>query len=473
MCHNILHSTQFPAVALAALMLNARDFGAVGDGVARETQALQRGIDACAQAGGGTLVCPPGVYSTGQLVLRSRVTLHLERGATLRGSANIADYPILHRGSPVGLIYAEQAEGAAITGPGCIDGNGEAFWRKRETPHDWAEAKKSMGTWIPHFDYDPLHRPRALILFVKCRDSRIENVRITNSLHWTLLMVACDGAVLRNITMRTPLYGPNTDGIDLDACRDVLVDGCDIFTGDDAIALKNKNEWGIKRPSRRITVRNCLLRSATHGFTIGTETQDDFEEITFVDSEIRSPSGKVRTLTGIGLSILDGAAIRQVHVARIRMSGVVAPIQIRLGNAARGQEKPRPGRIADLRLEDVEIRDASGVCLVAGLPGHPLEGIVLRNITVDRSGRLRKGQIMPDVPELESEYPLNAVWRFLPAQGFYLRHARSVAMDRIAIRGSHADARPAFLAEDVIGLEAGGLSFNGEACPVYDTTSQK
>lgn len=434
---------------------------AVPDGRTLNTSCLQQAIDECAEQGGGRVVLGSGTYLSGALHLRDRVILHLEEGAVLKASGNLEDYPLKDH-VPAGFLFAENVVGAGITGPGCLDGNGEAFWKKLDQPHRWAEDKKLHGTWVPHFDYEPMKRPRAMILFSQCRDVLVEDVTIRNSMHWTLVFFACTGGVIRGMTIRNPLHGPNTDGIDLDACSDFLVENCDILTGDDAIALKNKNTWGLKRPSRNITVRKCRLRSATHGFTIGTETQDDFENILFTDSVIEKADAH-RTLTGIGLSILDGASIRRVRVSNIRIEGAVAPIQIRLGNEGRGQLQKSPGTIGDIEIRDVVIREASGVCLITGLPGHSLQRISLKKIDAQFEGGLDGAKILAEVPELEGEYPLNEVWRGLPAYGFFCRHVEGLDLSRMMLSSQSPDSRPGLLAGGCGSLRIENVSDNGKA----------
>jgi polygalacturonase len=429
---------------------------AVPDGRTLNTACLQQAIDDCSGKGGGRVVLGSGIYLSGALRLRDRVILHLEEGAVLKASGNLEDYPLKDH-VPAGFLFAENVEGAGITGPGCLDGNGEAFWKKLDQPHGWAEEKKLHGTWIPHFDYEPLKRPRAMILFSQCRNVLVEDVTIRNSMHWTLVFFACQGGVLRGITMRNPLHGPNTDGIDLDACSDFLVEKCDILTGDDAIALKNKNTWGLKRPSRNIAVKNCRLRSATHGFTIGTETQDDFENIIFRDSVIER-AGEQRTLTGIGLSILDGASIRGVHISNIRIEDAVAPIQIRLGNEGRGQVEKIPGRIEHIEISNVVIRGASGVCLITGLPGHPLRRVRLAGIDAQFEGGVDGTKILREVPELESEYPLSEVWRGLPAYGFFCRHVEGLELSEIRLSSRLPECRPGLFMEDCHSLRMENVS---------------
>src|SRR5947199_4241552 len=94
---------RFGAAALAlswfvscgmAATFNVKDFGAAGDGRKKDTAAIARAIDACAKAGGGTVVVPPGKYLTGALRLKSYVTFEVEAGATLLGSPDPEDYPL-------------------------------------------------------------------------------------------------------------------------------------------------------------------------------------------------------------------------------------------------------------------------------------------------------------------------------------------------------------------------------------------
>jgi polygalacturonase len=433
-----LHGRFFPMLSFPVL-------NAVPDGRTLNTSCIQEVIDACAEQGGGRVVLAgPGVYLSGGLRLRDHVLLHLEHGVTLMASGDLADYPLQDRW-PAGFIFADNVEGAGITGRGCLDGNGEAFWGKFSRPHEWAEAKKPFGTWIPHFDYRPKPRPRAMILFSQCRGVKIEDVTIRNSMHWTLLFMACSDGVVRGMTMRNALHGPNTDGIDLDACSNFLVEDCDILTGDDAIALKNKNIWGLKRPSRNIIVRNCRLRSTTHGFTIGTETQDDFENIRLCDCIIER-AGENRTLTGIGLSMIDGASVRNVHVSNVRIHGALAPIQIRLGNEGRGQTLKKPGALEDITIEDVTIRGATGVCLVTGLAGHPIRRISLSRIDAQFEGGLDHAKVMENVPEFEAEYLLNPAWVFLPAYGLFCRHVEELNLTQITLSTKSPDSRPGLVA---------------------------
>jgi polygalacturonase len=427
------------------------------------TADIQRAIDTCAARGGGRVILRAGQYCSGTVFLKTGVTLHLEKGAVLLGSAHVADYDLsrsfegaarVGNGVATALVFAENADRVSITGEGVIDGNGEAFWMKNESPADWIEARKPMGMWIPGFGTSTRPRPRALVLLVGCHDVRIEGVTLRWSPAWTLHLLACTRVVVRGMTLRGAVHGSNTDGVDLDACSDVLVEDCDIETGDDAMCLKNTNTWGLRRPSRHITVRRCRLASTTHGFTIGTETQSDFEDISLFDSRIEK-SGEWRTMTGIGLSVFDGGDIRGVVVRNVTVSDSIAPIQLRLGNVGRGQTtaSPVPGSISGLLLERVTILRAHGNCLIAGLPGHPLRDVALRHVSLEFDDKVDPALIMSSLPEFDTEFPPAEVWRFLPAHGFYCRHVDGLEFTEVTVTVVQPDRRPALILNDIAGLE--------------------
>lgn len=433
-----------------------------------QTARIQQAVDACAASGGGRVTLGPGRYLSGTILLKTGVELHLEAGAVLAGSTDPAQYRcregaagarLLGSDGMTALIFAEGAERIALTGQGKLDGQGYAFFRKSTNIPDWIESRKGHGTWVPGFETSLAirPRPRALILLASCRDVRIELAQVHDSPAWTIHLLTCDDVVLRGLELRGALHGSNTDGIDLDACRNVLIEDCDVFTGDDAIAIKNTNLWGLRRDSRNITVRRCRLRSTTHGFTVGTETQRDFEDIVLEDCRIERP-GEFRCITGIGLSILDGAALRRVRISKVTIEDAVAPLQIRLGNVGRGQEVPSAGVIEHLVLEDIAIHRALGVNLFCGLGGHPLRDVCLRNVVSEHSDSVGAEQVLWDVPELPTEFPPSLIWRFLPASSFYFRDIEGLKLSGVRVSTPAQDPRPAIthrrihahLAEDVI-----------------------
>ncbi|MFZ5830391.1 MAG: glycoside hydrolase family 28 protein, partial [Planctomycetota bacterium] len=243
-------------------------YGAKADGTTLDTAAIQAAIDACAEAGGGRVVLPKGRFLSGSLALKSGVRLVIEPEATLVGSRSLDDYPTRR------LIRAEDATDIGIEGGGTIDGQGQSFWQKRERTSARPTYRKTA-----QFDYEPLPRP-SFIHFVRCRNVVVHNVRLQNSPAWTVHLQRCQKARMEKVVIRNPLYGPNTDGIDINSCIDVEVRGCDIITGDDGVVLKS-TEPGHDHPSRNITVEDCRIWSACNTLKIGTETHDRFENIVF------------------------------------------------------------------------------------------------------------------------------------------------------------------------------------------------
>lgn len=424
-----------------------------------QTRRIQQAIDDCSKCGGGRVVLLPGEHRSGTVFLRTDVTLHLEAGAVLRGSHDIDDYfakplaneALILNGVATALVFAEGARNIAITGEGEIDGSGPAFWTDNPNLPAWAENRKAIGTWIPGLGTSTRLRPRALVLLADCGDVRIEGVTLRDSPAWTLHLLACSRVLIRGMTLRGPVNGSNNDGVDLDSCSDVLMEDCDIETGDDALCLKSTGLWGLLRSSRRILARRCRLSSTTHGFTIGTETRADFEDITLENARIEQ-SGGWATLTGIGLSMIDGAAIRGVTVRDVTVTNAIAPIQLRLGNAGRGQAVRRPGSIHGLTLENIHATRACGNCLIAGLPGHPLRDVALRDISVEFARRIDPGWIMWNMPELDREFPHDGTWRCLPAHGFFCRHVEGLELSRLAVTAAVPDTRPALAFRQVSGL---------------------
>ena len=233
------------AQPVARSEFNVRDFGAKGDGLAKDTAALQKALDACA-VGGGTVVVPAGDYLTGSLVLGANTTLRLETRANLTGSADIADYPLVrvrwegefaqgHRA----LLSAENADHLTITGAGTITG--------------------------PPSDLSRLRNPRgpALIEIAGAKNVLLENFSTHYQGLWSLHLLFCQNFTARNLTIRSA--NVNGDGMDVDSCSDVLIEHCDINAGDDAISLKSGRSQAaanLARPTQDVIIRDCTLTSS-------------------------------------------------------------------------------------------------------------------------------------------------------------------------------------------------------------------
>jgi polygalacturonase len=434
-----------------AAPLNVRDHGAVGDGTTLDTAALQMAIDACAAAGGGKVVFPNGTYLSGSLELKSGVHLVLTPEAVLLGSRDLKDYPSRK------LISASDATNVAIEGGGTIDGQGDAFWQKRDRTYSGPPYR---GT--AQFNYEALPRP-SFLYFQRCRDVVLRNVTLKNSPAWTVHLLRCQNARVEKVTIRNPLHGPNTDGIDINSSIDVVVRDCDIITGDDGVVLKS-TEPGHDHPSRNITVENCRIWSACNCMKLGTETHDRFENIVFRNCHLYGGSdiSLERPLSGVAIESVDGAHLSGITVSDITMTNVRAPIFVRLGhrggNSPRTQQvEPRvPGRIEKVVIRNVTAEHSLFESSITGIPGHCVENITLENLRFEYEGGGKEDWILSDVPDEQviKRYPEAQMFGRLPAYGLYCRHVDGIRLRNVAISFLTPDPRPMLVCDDVANLTA-------------------
>ncbi len=436
--------------------------GATGDGKTLDTPAINRAVDACTAAGGGVVYMPPGTYHSGGVVLKSNVTLYLEAQATLLGSKDLADYP--HNEGPPRkgdangkhLIFARDAENVGLAGPGRIDGQGPAFWvpsgRKVPPPEDsWRD--------VATYDWKPLDRPSPLVEFVGCKNLRIEDVRIENASGWTLRPINCDNVWIRGITIKNPVIGPNTDGIDPTGCQNVFISDCYIDTGDDAICLKSENPYGGDvRVSKNITINNCVLTCCCNGLKFGTATRGGFENITFTNSVIFNErvDPKARVIAGIAVEMVDGGWVEGVVISNIRMQNVRTPIFVRRG-ARRLRPDGTPGTLRGVSIDNVHASGAILTNSVTGLPGFEVEDVTLSNIRIDSEEAGREEWTTAEVPEKANSYPEARMFGRLPAYGLYARHVKGLRLRGVEFGAASGEKRPAVICDDVRDLDINGF----------------
>jgi len=448
----------------AANAYDITDFGAVADGKTLNTAAIQRAIDAAFQAGGGVVYVRPGTFLTGSIELKSRVTLYLEAGSVLLGSTRIEDYAF-HDGPSVHsdangyhLLYARKAEDVAVCGLGALDGQGEAFWRK---VHRAPIAEKDLWMDVATYDYKPADgnlRPSPMVEFAECRNVRLYGVTLRNSAGWTLRPVACETVVIEGIRIRNPIYGPNTDGIDITASCNVFVSNCDIATGDDAICLKSENPYGDLLPTKNITITNCTLTTACNGFKIGTGTHGSFENIVFSNSVIYNDAASrlnARVIGGVCVEMVDGGSVDGVSVSNIRMQNVRTPIFVRLG-----RRTPQQGTfLRNVSLHGIDAEGAILTSSITGVPGLRATDVSLSDCRIRTVEAGLRSYAASGVPEVETAYPEARMFGRLPAYGLYVRHADRVRMRNVELICDAAEQRPALVCDDaedaiVDGLEA-------------------
>jgi polygalacturonase len=374
------------AAAFAAISANAlnsspgcnpRAYGAKGDGVSKDTAAIQAAIDACERQGGGTVRLIAGTYLSAPIVLKSNITLQLDKGATLLGSPDHGDYPpltIFHLPDLQPLVSAVNAGHVAITGEGVIDGNGESWWLEARSVRDAG----ILGSGHP--------RPK-LIIFDHCKHVRVEGVTIQNSPMWQLVPYYSDDVIIRNVRILAPARSPNTDAIDPFSSSNVVIDHVFADVGDDNIAIKSGpiNSTGPDDPSRDITITDCTFLHG-HGLSIGSEIAGGArniraERIHFegTDNGIRVKANRDR---GNDVSHLF---FRDITMKDVKNALVISEYYPKIlppdTETAQPVTRLTP-RFHDIVLENVTATGSTMAGAIVGLPESPISRVVLRNVKI-------------------------------------------------------------------------------------------
>jgi hypothetical protein len=454
----------------AERVFNVREQGAVADGKTFCTEAIQKAIDRCGEAGGGTVYFPPGVYLSGTVFLKSRVTLHLEAGATLQGSTRLADYPVVKAKTESrtnlynlrSMIFAEDLNAISIVGRGTLDGNGAAF---KDRAHDGR---------------------RPLILrVINCRDVLVQDIRMQNSGFWNQHYLACERVRVQGIRVwNHETY--NVDGIDIDGCRDFVVSNCFFDSDDDAICLKST----LDRPCENVLISNCVVSSHCNAIKMGTDSTGGFTDVAITNCSIVSPrSSKViyghqRGISGISLELVDGGRMDRIAVSNVTIDGVEVPLFVRLGNRGKGfvlddstPEQKRPiGTLRNVSFANVVATRAGKTgCSVVGLPGHAVENVSFSNVTIRSEGGGRRDWAAKPIRERAADYPEATMFGKLPAHGLYCRHVRGIALTDVRLLTDKPDGRHALVIDDLEGANISGLfcSHAAEAEPLVRLTQAR
>jgi polygalacturonase len=253
--------------------------GATPDSTKLNTTAIQLAIDKASNEGGGTIVIPKGVYLSGALFFKPNTKLKLEEGAVLKGSDNIADYPLIPsrmEGKSIyyyaALVNAYHVDSFAISGPGMINGNGLKYWK-----YFWAyrDSMKLIGKSATNLE---VHRPRLLFIW-GCNNVNISNVRLCNSGFWTTHLYQCNDVLIEGCDIRSPfrpVKAPSTDGVDIDVCKRVTIRKCYISVNDDGVCIKGGKGPDAQKRSENGIVEDILVEDCTFGeshglLTLGSE----------------------------------------------------------------------------------------------------------------------------------------------------------------------------------------------------------
>lgn len=350
--------------------LNVKDLGATGDGKTKDTLALQQTIDRCSVLGGGSVVVPAGDYATGALALHSNVLLRVEEGASLLGSADMADYPLAQvrwegrwiKGYSA-LISAMDSDNIGITGPGKIVGSPAIMGRVERSTH--------------------LRLP-ALLEFVNCRNVNVTDCFTSNAGMWSIHPVYCENVNFKNVTVHS-----GADGIDVDSCTHVTIDGCDFKTSDDCISLKSgRGEEGytINRPTVDVRISNCTFADSYFAcIGIGSETSAGIRDVHIDHCKcVGARTYAIYIKTRVG----RGAFIENIYVNDIDVSGARQGfLRLNFLNSGKQDEFPVPGDAGvpvgrDIRFTNIRVKDVPVLVKATEIdPLKPLTGFTLENVT--------------------------------------------------------------------------------------------
>ena len=477
---------------------NVRAYGATGNGKDLDSPSINKAIDACAQAGGGTVYFPAGTYLSGSIHLKDNIHLLIDAGATVLGapqSMNAYDetesWPTNNPYQDGGhcyfhnsLIWGVGLTNVSITGQGMINGGGMT---RNDRLLDrmcgflaWNRANTSNGrkVFFPEDDtnavidgkYPPVRLGNKAIALKLCRNVLIRDVTIYHGGHFAILVTGCDNMTVDNVTMDT-----DRDGIDIDCCKNTVVSNCRINSPfDDGLCPKSSFALGTNAPTENLTIVNCQVsgyaegtlldgtmkpsRSSTGRIKCGTESNGGFRNITISNCTFRH-------CRGLALEEVDGGLMENISINNITMLDVWEyPIYITMGNRCRGPGATT-GTIRNIQISNViatGIDKMSGI-QITGVPGHNIEGLRLDNIRMVFNGGGTTNDAVRVPKELDKGYPEPGFIGVMPAYGLFARHVSGLEMQNINVSFQKDEMRPVMVCDDVNGLEID--NFKGQTAP--------
>ena len=424
--------------------VSIKDFGAVPDGSTFNTKAFADAIDAVSKKGGGKVIVPRGIWLTGPIQLKSNINLYIEEGALITFSKNYNDYPLIET-SFEGLntirclspIYGKGLENIAITGAGVFDGSGEV-WRpvkkSKLTADEWKKLVASGGvlneaanSWYPtarslkgamateNFNVPSNLKSKeewesvkeflrpVMVSLVSCKKVLLDGPTFQNSPAWCVHPLMSENVTIRNLTVRNPWYSQNGDGLDLESCKNVVIEKCHFDVGDDAICFKSgKDKDGRLRgmSTENVIVDNCVVYHGHGGFVVGSEMSGGVKNVkvsncTFIGTDVglrfKSNRGRGGVVENIYISNIDMINIPAEALLFDLYYGGNSPVPTA---EEKTQDKEKLAAIVppvteetpsfkDIFINNVTCKGAGRAILLQGLPEMNLKNINLSNIRID------------------------------------------------------------------------------------------
>ncbi len=415
--------------------INIVKYGAKNDGITLNTKAINSAIAACSAKGGGVVLIPAGLWMTGPVVLKSNVDLHLHRAALLQFTADKSQYKIIEGNWEGHAAYRNESPisgtnltNVAITGDGVIDGNGEvwrAIGKDRLTEEEWKRKVASGGvisengkSWYPSEQYakaiktpragyiEPgstaekaaefkdFYRPNMLVL-TNCKKVLLQGTTFQNSPAWNLHTLMCQDLTVQNVKVRNPWNAQNGDGIDVESCKNVLIDNSTFDCGDDGICVKSgRDEEGRKRgmPTENMIVKNSIVYRAHGGFVIGSEMSGGARNIFVSDCTFMTTDIGLRFKTTRG----RGGIVENIHIKNIAMKDIITSAILMdmyyTGKSPTEEEMANDVNIPavteatpqfrDFYISNVSCNGADRALMIRGLPEMAIRNMNFDNISI-------------------------------------------------------------------------------------------
>lgn len=355
--------------------------------------SIQAAVDHCAALGGGTVTVPAGEWHCAALHLRNDLHLHFSDGAVLHFSDEPADYlPVVftrwegtecYNYSP--LIYANGCKNLAVTGRGTLMGHGQRWWGWKKLQQD---AAKRLGysefNKIPPSERifgtpEDALRP-SFLQFIQCENILLDGLTFIDGPQWTIHPVYCSDVIIRNCQVRT--CGPNTDGLNPDSCRNVLIENCSFHTGDDCIAVNaglNEDGWRVNRPCENIVIRNCTMTGGHGGVVIGSAVSGSVRNVYACDCKITGTAQGIRlkSMRGRGGTVenilfedisLNDIELDAIHINMFYDASTIEP------------KTDTPSVFRNITVRNVSGKGAKTAVFLRGFPEQKLQNIRLENI---------------------------------------------------------------------------------------------